>query len=51
VTRGQNLFDLASVCNVPPQQVDGLAMGDFVQLLAGINQQRQSAPKPKATGR
>jgi hypothetical protein len=47
VTRGQYLFDLAHLCSLPPPQVDGLAMADFVVLLTGISQQRQAATDRK----
>ena len=37
MTRGQYLYELASVCHIPPPMVDELRIGDFVILLSGLN--------------
>jgi hypothetical protein len=49
VTRAQYLFPLAHLCHVSPPVVDGLAVRDFAQLLAGINEYRQAQAKAGAS--
>jgi len=37
VTRAKYLFHLSSLCSCPPSFTDALGVGDFVQLITGID--------------
>jgi hypothetical protein len=37
VTRATYLFQLARLCNTPPQITDMLGVGDFARLIVGID--------------
>lgn len=45
MTRGQYLYELASVCKVSPPGVNELTVGDFAILLAGLSGRRAELAK------